>query len=234
MDQYSIICFNVRLMNFSCIRRICGWSMVNGSGANIDNCPCATCNSNWIILYGDDDDDGVIDDGSLVCMDVSWSTNACHWDTKRSYSSSSTSSPIHDWNVCRIHDDDDEASGIDDDDIEDHYKIDHGITQLASKQHSFSPYEMNGGTVAAISGKNFCVIASDTRCSSGYEILSRNVSHLHTLNANNILASSGCKTDIDQLRSVLDIRFKVSLHPVFYFWFICLKFWQLILYIFFF
>ena len=112
----------------------------------------------------------------------------------------------------------------DDDDIEDHYKIDHGITQLASKQHSFSPYEMNGGTVAAISGKNFCVIASDTRCSSGYEILSRNVSHLHTLNSNNILASSGCKTDIDQLRSVLDIRFKVSLHPVLYFWFICLKF----------
>jgi 20S proteasome subunit beta 6 len=99
-----------------------------------------------------------------------------------------------------------------DDDIEDHHHIDHGITRVpGSKQHSFSPYEMNGGTVAAIAGPNYCVIASDTRCSAGYEILSRNVSHLHTLNANAVLASSGCKTDIDQLRSVLDIRLKVGI-----------------------
>ena len=109
----------------------------------------------------------------------------------------------------------------DDDDVIDH--TNHGVTAVP-KQHSFSPYEMNGGTVAAIAGPNYCIIASDTRCSSGYEILSRNVSHLHTLNSNNILASSGCKTDIDQLRSVLDIRFKVSLHPVFYFWFLRLTF----------
>jgi Proteasome subunit len=104
----------------------------------------------------------------------------------------------------------------DDDDIEDHHHIDHGITQVpGSKQHSFSPYEMNGGTVAAIAGPNYCVIASDTRCSAGYEILSRNVSHLHTLNAKAVLASSGCKTDIDQLRSVLDIRLKVGLSSEF-------------------
>jgi Proteasome subunit len=102
----------------------------------------------------------------------------------------------------------------DDDDIEDHHRIDHGITSVPMKQHNFSPYEMNGGTVAAIAGPNYCVIASDTRCSSGYEILSRNVSHLHTLNTNSILASSGCKTDIDQLRSVLDIRLKVCCQKI--------------------
>lgn len=98
----------------------------------------------------------------------------------------------------------------DGEDIDDHDRIDHGITRVpGTKQHGFSPYEMNGGTVAAVAGPNYCVIASDTRCSAGYEILSRNVSHLHTLNATTILASSGCKTDIDQLRSVLDIRLKV-------------------------
>ena len=94
-----------------------------------------------------------------------------------------------------------------DDDVIDH--TNHGVTAVP-KQHSFSPYEMNGGTVAAIAGPNYCIIASDTRCSSGYEILSRNVSHIHTFsNQNVVLASSGCKTDIDQLRSVLDIRCKV-------------------------
>jgi hypothetical protein len=100
---------------------------------------------------------------------------------------------------------------IDEDDIDD--TTNHGITKVPStKQHGFSPYEMNGGTVAAIAGSNYCIIASDTRCSSGYEILSRNVSHIHTFsNKNIVLASSGCKTDIDQLRSVLDIRCKVCM-----------------------
>jgi Proteasome subunit len=96
----------------------------------------------------------------------------------------------------------------DDDDVIDH--TNHGVTVVPTKQHSFSPYEMNGGTVAAVAGPNYCIIASDTRCSAGYEILSRNVSHIHTFsNQNMVLASSGCKTDIDQLRSVLDIRCKV-------------------------
>jgi hypothetical protein len=101
-------------------------------------------------------------------------------------------------------------NGDDDDDVIDH--TNHGVTAVP-KQHGFSPYEMNGGTVAAIAGPNYCIIASDTRCSAGYEILSRNVSHIHTFsNKNVVLASSGCKTDIDQLRSVLDIRCKVCVH----------------------
>lgn len=103
------------------------------------------------------------------------------------------------------------ANDDNDDDVIDH--TNHGITTIPMKGHSFSPYEMNGGTVAAIAGPNYCIIASDTRCSSGYEILSRNVSHIHTFsNTNIVLASSGCKTDIDQLRSVLDIRCKVYEH----------------------
>jgi Proteasome subunit len=78
-------------------------------------------------------------------------------------------------------------------------------------EHRFSPYDFNGGTVAGVSGEDYLVIAADTRMSSGYEILSRNTTKLHQLNPNAILASSGCKTDMDQLRSELDIKSKVRL-----------------------
>lgn len=76
-------------------------------------------------------------------------------------------------------------------------------------ERRFSPYDFNGGTVAGVSGDDYLVIAADTRMSSGFEILSRNTTKLHQLNPNAILGSSGCKTDMDQLRSVLDIKAKV-------------------------
>lgn len=87
--------------------------------------------------------------------------------------------------------------------------IDHGVTQ-APYERAFSPYDFNGGTTLAISGEDYAVVAADTRLSSGYEILSRNVTKLHELTSKCVLGSAGCKTDIDQLRSVLDINMKVS------------------------
>ena len=39
--------------------------------------------------------------------------------------------------------------------------------------HQFSPYTSNGGTIMAIHGDDYCVIAGDTRQSEGYNIQTR-------------------------------------------------------------
>jgi hypothetical protein len=88
----------------------------------------------------------------------------------------------------------------------------HGAATI--EHRGFSPYDFNGGTVAAVAGPDYCVIAADTRLSSGYEILSRNVTKIHPFTDNAFLASSGCKTDVDQLRSWMGIQLKVCVRYI--------------------
>jgi len=80
------------------------------------------------------------------------------------------------------------------------------------EQGRFSPYTNNGGTVIAVAGKDFCVIAGDTRMSEGYSITSRNVSKVIQLTNKCVLASSGMQADIATLHKQLLIRLEMYKH----------------------
>lgn len=79
-------------------------------------------------------------------------------------------------------------------------------------QHHFSPYTDNGGTIVAIAGKGFAVIASDTRLSTGYQILTRNQPKVQQLNSWTVLGCSGCWCDVLTLRRILDARITLYKH----------------------
>jgi 20S proteasome subunit beta 6 len=77
------------------------------------------------------------------------------------------------------------------------------------KQHAWSPYEDNGGTAAAISGKGFVIVAADTRLNGDFCIHTRDdSSKLYQLTPKTILASCGMQADRLQLQEVL--KYKVQ------------------------
>ena len=63
----------------------------------------------------------------------------------------------------------------------------------------FNPYVSNEGTTIAVAGKDFCIVAADTRISLGFNILSREYSRTSQLTKKAVITSSGMVTDIDTL-----------------------------------
>lgn len=83
----------------------------------------------------------------------------------------------------------------------------HGVPRtIGPIGRHFQPYQNNGGTVVAVSGKDYTIVASDTRLGSGYSIPSRNVSRIVKLTDKVVLASSGMQSDIAVLHKILKIR----------------------------
>lgn len=83
----------------------------------------------------------------------------------------------------------------------------HGVPRtIGPMGRHFEPYQNNGGTVLSVSGKDYTIVASDTRLGSGYSVPSRNVSRIIKLTDKVVLASSGMQCDIAVLHKILKIR----------------------------
>ncbi|EIW65807.1 20S proteasome subunit beta 6 [Tremella mesenterica] len=68
-------------------------------------------------------------------------------------------------------------------------------TYAAPVEHRFNPYSENGGTILAIAGADFSVIAGDTRQSEGYSIQTRYARKVFQLTDNAVLATNGFAAD---------------------------------------
>ena len=77
------------------------------------------------------------------------------------------------------------------------------------REQRFSPYQNNGGTCLAIAGKDFCIVAADSRLSLGYSILSRTSPKVAQLTSKCCIASSGCQADMITLQKLLKFRLQV-------------------------
>lgn len=73
-------------------------------------------------------------------------------------------------------------------------------------ERGFSPYTDNGGTVVAIAGKDYAIIASETRLSIGYQIYTREQPKLFQIAPTSILGSTGCWCDALTFAKVIEGR----------------------------
>jgi len=90
-----------------------------------------------------------------------------------------------------------------------------GLSDYSNGFHErrFSPYSDNGGSVVAIAGEDYAVIASDTRLSGhGYAILSREQPKLFKLSNTTVLGTTGCWCDILTFCKVAEMRIKTYYH----------------------
>ncbi|CAG0892622.1 unnamed protein product [Cyprideis torosa] len=79
----------------------------------------------------------------------------------------------------------------------------------AEKQARFNPYMENGGSIVAIGGSGFAVIASETRLTAGFNIFSRECNKLFPLTPKTILGCAGCWCDILTFTELVRTRLKM-------------------------
>jgi len=86
-------------------------------------------------------------------------------------------------------------------------------TSAPTRKHpDFSPYTDNGGTVVAIAGKDYAIIASETRLSTGYQIYTREQPKMFQLTNKTILGSTGCWCDALTFSKLIEMRTKNYLY----------------------
>ncbi|XP_011034390.1 PREDICTED: proteasome subunit beta type-1 [Populus euphratica] len=83
---------------------------------------------------------------------------------------------------------------------------------MTKQQARFEPYDFNGGTCVAIAGADYCVVAADTRMSTGYNILTRDYSKIYKLADKCLMASSGFQADVKALQKVLGAKHLIYQH----------------------
>lgn len=79
----------------------------------------------------------------------------------------------------------------------------HSAAPGEPRQARFNPYDYNGGTVLAIAGPTYSIVAGDTRMSSDFTLKSRTVSKLFELNSKVMLGTGGFRGDITTLQKIL-------------------------------
>ncbi|NXF22434.1 PSB1 protein, partial [Rhodinocichla rosea] len=78
------------------------------------------------------------------------------------------------------------------------------------QRYRFSPYTFNGGTVLAIAGEDFCIVASDTRLSEDYAIHSRDSPKCYKLTEQTVIGCTGFHGDCLTLTKIIEARLKVT------------------------
>ena len=79
----------------------------------------------------------------------------------------------------------------------------------AKKSDQFNPYVNNEGTIMAIAGDDYVIVAADKRLSNSYSIVSRDTSKICKLTDNIILSSSGMYADFIALQRYLKASIEI-------------------------
>ncbi|CAD5125084.1 DgyrCDS13325 [Dimorphilus gyrociliatus] len=82
----------------------------------------------------------------------------------------------------------------------------------AISHQRWSPYAFNGGTILAVAGEDFAVIAADTRLSEGFAIHTRDYPKTYQLTDKTVLACAGFHGDVLTMTKVMDWRLKMYEH----------------------